>query len=57
MPIGIVGTLILCAVLYGSVALVLTGVTRAEDLGQSRIRPDAVFGQADHYLTVDRGRL
>jgi APA family basic amino acid/polyamine antiporter len=26
MPIGIVGTLILCAVLYGSVALVLTGI-------------------------------
>jgi APA family basic amino acid/polyamine antiporter len=26
MPIGIVGTLILCAILYGSVALVLTGI-------------------------------
>jgi APA family basic amino acid/polyamine antiporter len=26
MPIGIIGTLILCAVLYGSVALVLTGI-------------------------------
>jgi APA family basic amino acid/polyamine antiporter len=26
MPIGIVGTLVLCAILYGSVALVLTGI-------------------------------
>jgi basic amino acid/polyamine antiporter, APA family len=26
MPIGIIGTLILCAILYGSVALVLTGI-------------------------------
>jgi basic amino acid/polyamine antiporter, APA family len=26
MPIGIIGTLVLCAILYGSVALVLTGI-------------------------------
>jgi APA family basic amino acid/polyamine antiporter len=35
MPIGIVGTLIVCAVLYGSVALVLTGIVNWRTLNNA----------------------
>ena len=35
MPIGIVGTLVACAVLYVSVALVLTGIMNWRDLGNA----------------------
>ncbi len=35
MPIGIIGTLILCAILYGSVALVLTGIVDRRTLNNA----------------------
>ena len=52
MPIGIIGTLIVCTILYGSVALILTGIARYDTLNN-----DAPVATALKMLGLNRLRL
>jgi basic amino acid/polyamine antiporter, APA family len=52
LPVGIIGTLIVCTILYGSVSLVLTGVANYTTLGT-----DSPVADALKHLGMNRLRL
>jgi APA family basic amino acid/polyamine antiporter len=52
MPIGIIGTLIVCTILYGAVALVLTGIAHYETLNTDSPVADALKALGYNRLRV-----
>jgi len=59
LPIGIIATLIICTILYGSVSLVLTGILRWDSLGTDSPVADALrlLGYNRLRLVVTAGAL
>jgi len=52
LPIGIIGTLIICTILYGSVSLVLTGIANYKTLGTDSPVADALKALSFNRLRV-----